>query len=45
MRRSIILFGLILLMSNCFAQNIVALYKQAESADRKLNGIDFSPNF
>lgn len=40
MRRSIILFGLILMMNGSFAQSSVALYKQAESADRKLNGVE-----
>jgi tetratricopeptide (TPR) repeat protein len=40
MKSSIILFGLIFATNSLFAQNAVVFYKQAENADRKLNGTE-----
>ena len=40
MKKILILLGLVWMMNNSFAQNAVALYKQGESADRKLNSTE-----
>lgn len=40
MKKNVLTLCFILMMSGSFAQDAVTLYKQAETADRKLNGID-----